>query len=109
MTAPISEAQQRICDKFGLPAQAPEPMVALAIGSLAQSPIYGTRIALPENGTTSWFIHCGEHDDASGFYQSLHAEHLREMLPQVLDYLALPSCARFILDREGYEDVWLEE
>ena len=31
------------------------------------------------------------------------------MLPQVVDYLALPSGAKFILDREGYEDVWLEE
>ncbi|TDY35682.1 hypothetical protein [Janthinobacterium sp. 75] len=109
MTELISETQRRICDKFGLPAQAPEPMVALAIGSLAQSPIYGTRIVLPENGTISWFIHCGEHDTASGFYQPLHVEHLHEMLPQVLDYLALPSGAKFIIDREGYEDVWLEE
>ena len=109
MTTPISEAQQRICDKFRLPAQASEPMVALAIGSLDQSPIYGTRIELPENGTISWFIHCGEHDDALDFYQPLHAAHLHEMLPQVLDYLALPSGARFILDREGYEDVWVEE
>ncbi|WP_219134439.1 hypothetical protein [Janthinobacterium sp. UMAB-60] len=108
MTELISGTQQRICDKFGLPAQAPEPMVALAIGSLEQSPIYGTRINLPENGTISWFIHCGEHSEALDFYQPLHAAHLREMLPQVLDYLALPSGARFILDREGYEDVWQE-
>lgn len=105
----ISDRQQRICDKYSLPAQPPEDMVALAIGSLDQSPIYGTRIVLPENGTISWFIHCGEHDDASGFYQALHASHLPEMLPQVVDYLALPSGAKFILDREGYEDVWLEE
>jgi len=109
MNEQINEGQQRICDKYGMPAQAPEAMVALAIGSLEQSPIYGTRIALPENGTISWFIHCGEHSDALDFYQPLHAAHLREMLPQVLDYLALPSGAKFILDREGYEDVWLEE
>ena len=105
----ITHEQQRICDKYQLPAQPPEPMVALAIGSLEQSPIYGTRIALPENGTISWFIHCGEHSEALDFYQALHATHLQEMLPQVLDYLALPSGARFILDREGYEDVWLAE
>ena len=109
MTVPISKTQQRICDKFGLPAQAPEPMVALAIGSLDQSPIYGTRVVLQENGSISGFIHCGEHDDASGFSQPLHADHLHDMLPQVVDYLALPSGAKFILDREGYEDVWLEE
>lgn len=105
----IDDKQQRICDKHGLPAQAPEAMVAVAIGSLAQTPIYGTRIALPENGTISWFIHCGEHSDANDFYQALHAAHLHEMLPQVVDYLALPSGAKFILDREGYEDVWLED
>ncbi|MEG0880153.1 MAG: hypothetical protein RSF79_06930 [Janthinobacterium sp.] len=108
MTELISETQRRICEKFGLPVQAPEPMVALAIDSLAQSPIYGTRVVLPDNGTISWFIHCGEHDAAPDFYQPLHAAHLHEMLPQVLDYLALPSGAKFILDREGYEDVWLE-
>lgn len=105
----ITENQQRICDKYQLPAQPPEPMVALAIGSLQASPIYGTRIVLPENGTISWFIHCGEHSEALDFYQPLHAEHLRDMLPQVLAYLALPSGAKFILDREGYEDVWREE
>ena len=106
--AQIHENQRRICDKYGLPAQAPEDMVALAIGSLDQSPIYGTRIDLPENGTISWFIHCGAHSDASDFYQPLHAAHLAELLPQVLAYLALPSGTKFILDRAGYEDVWRE-
>ncbi|WP_426078701.1 immunity protein Imm33 domain-containing protein [Janthinobacterium sp. PSPC3-1] len=105
----INENQQQICARHGLAAQAPEAMVAVATASLDQSPIYGTRIALPENGTISWFIHCGEHSDAADFYQPLHTAHLRELLPQVLDYLALPSGAKFILDRDGYEDVWMEE
>ncbi len=106
--AQIHESQHRICDKYGLPAQAPEAMVALAFGSLDQSPIYGTRIDLPENGTISWFIHCGAYSDAADFYQPLHAAHLAELLPQVLAYLALPSGTKFILDRAGYEDVWRE-
>lgn len=105
----ITSSQQQLCSKYGLPAQAPEPMIALATGSLNQEPIYGTRIALPENGTISWFIHCGAHSDALDFYQPLHAAHLQELLPQVIDYLALPSGARFIIDRAGYEDVWVEE
>jgi hypothetical protein len=105
----VNQQQQHICDKYGLPAQAPEAMVAVAVGSLDRSPIYGTRIDLPENGSISWFIHCGEHSDALDFYQPLHAAHLSELLPQVLDYLALPSGAKFILDRAGYEDVWREE
>ena len=103
-----TEQQQRICEKYGLPVQQPEPMVAVATNSLEQSPIYGTRIALPENGSISWFIHCGDHSDAPDFYQPLHASHLQELLPQVLAYLALPSGAKFILDRAGYEDVWMD-
>ena len=105
----INDKQHQICARHGLHAQAPEAMVAVALGSLEQSPIHGTRIALPENGTISWFIHCGEHSDAADFYQPLHTAHLQEVLPQVLDYLALPSGAKFIIDREGYEDVWMEE
>ena len=105
----INDTQQQICARHGLPAQAPEAMAAVALGSLGQSPIYGTRIDLPVNGTISWFIHCGEHSDAADFYQPLHTAHLQELLPQVLDYLALPSGAKFIIDREGYEDVWMEE
>ena len=105
----INDKQQQICARHGLSVQAPEAMVAVATGSLDQSPIYGTRIDLPENGTISWFIHCGEHSDAADFYQPLHTAHLQELLPQVLDYLALPSGAKFIIDRDGYEDVWMEE
>lgn len=103
-----TEQQQRICEKYGLPVQPPESMVAVATNSLEQSPIYGTRIALPENGSISWFIHYGDHSDAPDFYQPLHASHLQELLPQVLAYLALPSGAKFILDRAGYEDVWMD-
>lgn len=55
----MNERQQLICERYDLAPQAPEPMIALATGSLAQSPIYGTRVELPENGTISWFIHCG--------------------------------------------------
>ena len=105
----INDKQQQVSARYCLPAQAPEAMVAVALGSLEQSPIYGTRIDLPEGGTISWFIHCGEHSDAADFYQPLHTAHLQELLPQVLGYLALPSGAKFIIDREGYEDVWLDE
>ncbi|AAY95425.1 hypothetical protein D3X12_04610 [Pseudomonas protegens] len=106
VAGPMNERQQLICERYDLAPQAPEPMIALAIGSLAQSPIYGTRVELPENGTVSWFIHCGEHSTAVDFYQPLCAEHLLELLPEVIDYLYLPSGTRFIIDRAGYEDVW---
>ena len=100
-------SQQQMCDKYGLAPHPPEAMVAIALDTLHKSPIYGSRISLPEGGTVSWFIHCGEHSPAIDFYQTLHASHLVDELPEVLKYLFLPEGSRFIIDREGYEDVWM--
>jgi hypothetical protein len=101
------EAQEKICSKYGMPVQPPEEMVAIAIDSLGKSPIYGTRVQLPEDGNISWFIHCGEFSDADDFYKPVHVHHLSEMLPQVVNYLCLPTGAKFIIDTAGYEDVWM--
>jgi hypothetical protein len=105
----LSERQRAICLKYGLTETPPEMMVALAPSSLGQQPIYGTRVKLAEGDNIGWFIHCGEHSNAADFYQPLHVEHLAQRLPRVLDYLALPPGARFIIDDAGYEDVWLAE
>ncbi|WP_085582985.1 MULTISPECIES: hypothetical protein [unclassified Pseudomonas] len=102
------ESQKEICDKYGMPVQVPEEMVAVAIDSLGQSPIYGTRVQLPEGGNISWFIHCGEYSAADDFYKPVHVHHLSEMLPEVVNYLCLPTGAKFIIDTAGYEDVWME-
>lgn len=98
--------QQDICRKYGMTPVAPESMVAVAISSIGQMPIYGTRIELPEGGNVSWFVHCGEHSSAADFYKPLHVEHLKERLPLVLKYLYLPPGSKFIIDNQGYEDVW---
>jgi len=79
--------QKAICAKYNLPISPPEEMVAIALGSLHESLIYGTRVELSENGTISWFIHCGEHSSANDFYQPLHIRHLTETLPEVIKYL----------------------
>ncbi|MDY4316429.1 hypothetical protein SOW02_15965 [Pectobacterium actinidiae] len=104
-----SAQQKQTCDKHQLTPHPPEEMVAIALDTLQNSPIYGTRISLPENGTISWFIHCGEHSAESGFYQVLHTHHLAETLPEVVPYLFLPEGTKFIIDRTGYEDVWTDE
>ncbi|MFJ4144702.1 hypothetical protein [Pseudomonas sp. NPDC089734] len=103
------ELQQKLCEKYGLPVHPPEGMVAIALATLDKTPIYGTRIQLPEGGTVSWFIHCGDYSDASGFYQAVHTEHVKKELPEVMKYLFLPEGAKFIIDRDGYEDVWMAE
>lgn len=107
VTSPSSP--QALCAAHGLSDVAPEGMVAIALSSLGKMPIYGTRIALPQNGTVSWFIHCGEHSDAADFYQPVHTAHMAELLPQVVNYLHLPPGAKFIIDDQGYEDVWMNQ
>lgn len=87
---------------------APEEMVAVALHTLGAMPIQGARIPLPRGGTISWFIHGGEYSDADDFYQPIHTAHLATLLPQVADYLRLPPGAKFIIDDQGYEDVWME-
>ena len=103
------EQQEQVCKKYNLPMQPPEALVAVALDTLSENPIYGTRIQLPEDGTISWFIHCGQHSADSDFYKPLHTSHLVELLPNVIKYLYLPEGTEFIIDRNGYEDVWLSE
>ena len=102
-------AQVAVCRKYALPVIPPEDMVAVAIPTIGKMPIHGSRIILPKDGNISWFIHCGEFSDADDFYQPLHAAHLQEMLPLVVKYLGLPPGSRFIIDDQGYEDVWQEQ
>ncbi|MGN6317354.1 immunity protein Imm33 domain-containing protein [Trinickia sp.] len=99
--------QQAICKKYGLPEAEPEDMVGVAMATLGRMPVYGSRIALPAGGNVSWFFHCGEYSDAPDFYQPVHVEHLNEILPSVIKYLRLPTGAKFIIDDQGFEDVWL--
>ncbi|WP_426203944.1 immunity protein Imm33 domain-containing protein [Pseudomonas sp. TWP3-1] len=104
-----SAVQNAVCEKYGMSVLPPEDMVAIAIGSLGNTPIYGTRIRLPDGGNVSWFIHCGTHSTAIDFYQPICIEHLPDMLPLVMKYLCLPTGAKFIIDIQGYEDVWMAE
>lgn len=107
-TPPRTAAQDEICARYGMQGMAPEEMVAVALHTLGAMPIYGTRIALPRGGTVSWFIHAGEYSDADDFYQPLHTAHLATLLPRVVEYLRLPPGAKFIIDDQGYEDVWMD-
>ncbi|SCB37248.1 hypothetical protein GA0061100_114102 [Rhizobium hainanense] len=84
-------------------------MVALALSTLGCMPIHGVRQAAPEDGNISWFFYCGEYSDAKDFYQPVHTAHLSELLPAVVKYLRLPVGTRFIIDDQGYEDVWRVE
>lgn len=106
----LAEKQQHICQKYSSQYKpvAINEMVAVALQTLGKQPIYATRVILEEGENISWFIHCGEYSDAKDFYQPLHALHLVKELPQVLPYLALDHGYHFIIDNQGYEDVWFD-
>ncbi|MBJ9952161.1 MULTISPECIES: hypothetical protein [unclassified Acinetobacter] len=105
----LEDLQKQICEKYNskyIPLDGGE-MVAFAMQSLGQQPIYAVRILLEKEENVSWFIHCGEYSSASDFYQAMHVSHLQEYLPKILPYLALEQGFHVIIDEHGYEDVWL--
>lgn len=106
---PTTRLQRDICSKYGSPTVFPDAAskLGIALATLQRIPITACRIH-PENGTNGWYIHGGEYSDDADFYQPLHTSHLAELLPQVLPYLALAPGYRFIIDDEGYEDVWYD-
>ena len=101
---------QQICAKYHSKYNPipPNEMVAIALQTLGQQPIYAMRIVPEQNENITWFIHCGEYSEADDFYQPMHASHLDQLLPQVLPYLALDHGFNFIIDDDGYEDIWSE-
>lgn len=105
----IVRVQQDICRKFGSPVMLPDEAskLGIAMATLDSMPITAIRL-YPENGTNGWYIHGGEFSDNDDFYQPLHLSHIAEMLPQVLPYLALAPGYKFLIDNNGYEDVWYD-
>lgn len=105
----ISIYQQALCQRIGSSFDPPLPLqkLGVAIESLNQTPIYGVRVE-SEYDTCGWYIWCGPRSDSPDFFSPVHTSHIPDLCPSVLPYLGLPSGYRFIIDRNGYEDVWFE-
>ena len=105
------QREQSVCEWAGVEPLAPEPgtKLGIALATLGKKPINGLRHN-PKNGTNGWYIWCGtELSEDPEFFDSLHVEHIREYLPEVEEYLALPPGYRFLIDGNDYEDVWFED
>lgn len=111
MSMCLIEIQQFVCQKFNSKFVPPteNEMVALAISSLGEIPITGIRNVLEANENISWFFYCGEFSEDKDFFKPIHISHLKDYLPEVMQYLALEEGFRFVIDNDGYEDVWKEE
>ena len=101
----------RICKKYGArPFDAP-PYLKAGVAANVESdvvPVNGLRHP-PMADTSGWFLWAGEELSSDPkFFQPVHIEHLSEMRPEVLKYLALPPGWRFLIAGD-YEDVWYDE
>lgn len=105
----IAKTQTDLCKKYGSPVVLPnyDLKIGIALDSLETMPISGVRVK-PENGTDGWYIWGGEYSSDDDFFKPVHASHVKDILPQVLPYLALAPGYKFIIDDEGYEDVWYD-
>ncbi|MEI6950840.1 hypothetical protein V9K67_26910, partial [Paraflavisolibacter sp. H34] len=63
----------------------------------------------PVDNSSGWFLWSGDYNDDDNFFKPYHIWHLMYSKPEVLKYLGLASGYRFLIDDEGYEDVWFDE
>jgi len=86
-----------------------DDMIAVALDSIGKQPIYGTRIHPEPGERISWFFHCGKHSDSVDFYQPIHIQHLKDLIPDIEKYLCLDYGYKIIITPNGHEDVWRED
>jgi hypothetical protein len=75
---------------------------------MASSPIHGLRHPLDEN-TVGWFVWAGDFSESEDFFKPHCVKHLDQIRPDIIKYLALPPGHRFLIDNEGYEDIWFDK
>lgn len=106
----IGVAQRALCARIGAAFTPVDWNLKLGIvpNFATMHPANGLRH--PAEATTcGWFLWSGEElKDDAGFFESMHAYHVRERFPFVATYLALPPGWRFLI-APGHEDVWFDE
>ena len=105
----LKEEQQKVCERYQSPGFfcGEEEKLGIALKSLTKSPIYGVRRARKDD-TCGWYLWAGEFSDSEDFFSPMHVGHISEILPIAQKYLALAPGFKFIIDKNGYEDVWYE-
>ncbi len=108
-TEELIQLQLSVCSKHGAPfVAAPDhSKVGLALATLGKQPFYGVRSEVVGD-TSGWYLWAGDYSDADDFFQPVHVAHLLERCPGVLKYLGLAPGYGFIVDDNGYEDVWFD-
>ncbi|MCG7500157.1 hypothetical protein MHO82_25170 [Vibrio sp. Of7-15] len=106
----MHDLQRTICNKYKSKFHGIDMSlkVGIALETLHIEPIHAVRTEACD-GTTGWFIWCGEFSEDADFFKPLCANHLDKYCPHIIKYLALEPGFRVLIDRNDYEDVWFDE
>ena len=100
---------KKICEIYQSKWNPINKKLMIGIGSdLNTDPIHGLRHP-KEKGTTGWYIWTGEYSESNDFFEPICAEHLLQIRPDLIKYFGLDIGYRFLIDKNGYEDVWFDE
>jgi hypothetical protein len=101
--------QQELCKSLHVAHILTEPYQIIGLADdLTLIPLNGLRHPI-KGDTAGWYIWTGEYNEADDFFKPVHAYHLLSTKPEIIKYLGLPVGYRFLIDNEGYEDVWFDE
>lgn len=105
----IVRSQKLLCTRFNTEFMGCDLNlnIGIALESLNKDPLHAVRY-IQTCGSSGWYFWGGELSSDPDFFQQLSAIYLDKYCPQVLPYLGLKTGYRFIIDRNGYEDVWLD-
>jgi hypothetical protein len=106
----LEKLQADLCKKYNASFRATPKSGMIALSkdfSKKAVPINGLRHPV-EGALSGWFIWSGEYSTADDFFEPVHASHLEEICPAILEYLGLAPGWRFLFDGD-YEDVWYDE
>lgn len=102
---PPTAEQARVCAKADVAPWDVDPRAIVGLGPLDGVPLNGLRHP-PDGETSGWYIWSGgEMSSDPEFFSPVHTEHLAQVVPEAMTYLALPPGWRFQV-APGHEDVW---
>ncbi len=102
------DRQKKICEKYDSIWKPINKKLRIGLGSdIMSNPVHGLRHP-EERGTTGWFIWTGEYSEKEAFFEPITGEHLLELRPEIIKYLALDIGYRFSIDEDRGEDVWVD-
>ena len=102
-------SQREICARYNSKWCPTDRRLFVGVSNdILSDPLNGLRH--PQEGKgTGWFIWCGDYSSSEDFFKPFCAEHLLQVRPEVVKYLALEPGFRFQIDKAGYEDVWFDK